>query len=379
VKVALGCAVALFCLLFVLVGGAIFFAFTWPGLRDYRASSAWVQVPCTITASALESHVDSDGDTMVRAAIRYSFERGGTHEGTRANFGSSGFTNLYPQARALVAAHPAGSQARCLVDPKDPEASVLERTLDPSIWITGGVSAVFAGMGGFALVGFAVPVVFGLAGAAREEQKPSRDAVPAQAVRLASDFKRTSWLPIAMIAVLWNGMLLAMALPTAFLAPQAWLAGGVWIFYLPFFLVGAGMLIAAARRLMQSLNPQPVLQLHHEPRTGERATLTWHVEGRASRLRRLELTIEGVERAEYRRGTDDMTDERVFQTLPVLAVEAPVPASGVVSFTLPRRSAPSFTAAHNKIVWRVTVAGAIPAWPDMLERFEFVVHPSRAR
>jgi hypothetical protein len=130
---------------------------------------------------------------------------------------------------------------------------------------------------------------------------------------------------------------------------------------------------------MQSLNPQPVLQLHHEPRTGERATLTWHVEGRASRLRRLELTIEGVERAEYRRGTDDMTDERVFQTLPVLAVEAPVPASGVVSFTLPRRSAPSFTAAHNKIVWRVTVAGAIPAWPDMLERFEFVVHPSRAR
>ena len=76
-RAGLGCAIP-FGLLFAAVGLVAFWFISLSPLLRSAASAAWVETPCEILSSELESHSDSDGATY-RVAIRYRYAVSYTH------------------------------------------------------------------------------------------------------------------------------------------------------------------------------------------------------------------------------------------------------------------------------------------------------------
>ena len=62
--------------------------------------------------------------------------------------------------------------------------------------------------------------------------------------------------------------------------------------------------------------------------------------------------------------------QHTFQTLDVTGTTKPAEiAEGRATVVIPHDAVPSFTAKHNKIVWRLLVQGEIPNWPDIEDEF----------
>jgi hypothetical protein len=152
------------------------------------------------------------------------------------------------------------------------------------------------------------------------------------------------------------------------------------VFLIPFVLIGIAMVFGTFRQFLVLFNPR--LRLTLDPgalRLGETAYLQWSLAGRASRVRRLSIVLQGREEAQYRRGTDTHTDRETFATLTVIDTGEPFTiANGSASFGVPADSVPSFKADHNKIVWSLKVTCDIPGWPDSEEEYEVVVRPAGA-
>jgi hypothetical protein len=52
-------------------------------------------------------------------------------------------------------------------------------------------------------------------------------------------------------------------------------------------------------------------------------------------------------------------------------------ASGTARLAVPADTMHSFEAPHNKVIWKLTLRGAIAKWPDVSEEFPIVVTPVR--
>jgi hypothetical protein len=149
------------------------------------------------------------------------------------------------------------------------------------------------------------------------------------------------------------------------------------LFLIPFLLVGIGVAIAFIYCLLALFNPRPEITLStgYLP-LGSSAHMDWSFQGNPSRISTLTISICGVEKATYRRGTTTTTDESIFEKQVLVETENPREImAGRVSFTIPEFTAPSFAASNNKIVWMVRVHGDIKRWPDVNEEFEFDVAP----
>jgi hypothetical protein len=194
-------------------------------------------------------------------------------------------------------------------------------------------------------------------------------------VALTPETSRRARLAPLLVAGFWNGFLALMMVPNL-VATESSDRGWLLVLFSPFVLVGLGLAYWAAREILKALGPRPALRLDREPRLGDRVTLHWSIEGGGWMLSRLGIRMEGLERATYTQGTDTLTDERVFFSQELLAAARPQPVEGgSLGLTLPERTMPTFLAPHNAIVWRFVVSSAIPRWPDLDERFVFVVHP----
>jgi len=110
---------------------------------------------------------------------------------------------------------------------------------------------------------------------------------------------------------------------------------------------------------------------------GQAAELRWGFKGAAGRIRRLEVTLEGREEADYTRGTDRTTAREVFATLPVVDVASSSEvAAGTVRLEIPAGTMHSFEASDNRIVWTLKLRGMIPMWPDVMEELPVVIEPA---
>lgn len=136
--------------------GGVFLGFMIPALRANWNARAWTPTPCTILHSRVATQESSDDEsTLFRAEIRYAYVVGTTrYESARRRFGDP-FTNDRRGAIAAVERYAAGSAATCFVDPADPAAAVLDRTLSP-VWLAGLLPAAFVVLGLSSLVSAAV-------------------------------------------------------------------------------------------------------------------------------------------------------------------------------------------------------------------------------
>lgn len=178
--------------------------------------------------------------------------------------------------------------------------------------------------------------------------------------------RRARFAGFAVVAVFWNSI-------SWWLMGKALGAGhvGSVVLMAVFVIVGAMILGATVHALLAVYSPVVEIFVGAEqPALGDTLEVQWRLTGKTSRVRRLQIDLEGIEEATHTRGTTPTTDRERFVSRSVATIGDPrAIAEGTTTVVIPRKSVPSFTADHNKIVWCLVVRGVIPRWPDINEEF----------
>lgn len=381
-----GWVMALFFGIFFLVGTGGTVALGW-GFVDLVQSGSWVKTPCTVESSRVLTHSDSDGSTYsVDVLYRYSF-RNQTYRSNRYSF-MGGSSSGYKSKAEAVKNFPAGKNAFCYVDPKNPSNAVLHRgwTWEMLIILVPLLFAVI-GLGG---------ILYSLKPKPAQNNFPGTPlGGPASAPGSSSAFPagQTSGGPLVLkpktsafakmcgmllVALFWNGII------SIFLyqAAGSWQQGRPdWflsLFMVPFVLIGLGIIFGVFYFMLCIGNPVAKLALNPAAiALGGKLRFGWGFEGKTDRIRNLRITLEAREEATYRRGTRSYTDKSTFyrQDLVDLSDSRQI-AQGLAEAEIPSGLMHSLSSANNKIVWTLTIHGSIPRWPDVKEEFELAVLPA---
>lgn len=393
---AAGCGVAFFAV-FLLAGLGFSAFFVWPLVRLVEARS-WVETPCEVIESRVATHAGDDGDTYsVEAVYRYTVA-GREYRSERYDF-FPGSTSGYEGKARIVESLPPGTRTVCWVDPEDPAEAVLTRRITTE-YLFGLIPLAFVavGLGGIVLVLVGVRKKRARVAGGRPEWLPEQDAESDSETHEAFEAGRPvamtagasepivlearhsplgKLLGITFIALFWNGIVSVFV----YHAWQGWRTGSpdgcLTLFLVPFVAVGVLLLVGVPYQFLALFNPRPRLTLTPgRLALGGEAELAWSFSGWPGRIRRLEVSLEGVEEADYTRGTDRHTDRETFATYRLLESTRPVEiAQGYARVAIPADTMHTFEAPDNRIVWTLKVQGEIRLWPDVLEEFRVVIHP----
>lgn len=403
-----GCLVGFFGV-FLVAGLGFTAVFAFPAYRVLQARS-WDPVPCEILESRVATHSGDDGNTY-SVEIRYRYEAwGATYEGDRYTF-LGGSSSGYDGKRRVVERFPAGSEATCWVNPEDPADAVFRRGFTWT-YLIGLFPLVFVAVGGggvaWALRSWvrqrrapegapgrapeAPPhwlpepsvedddTAMGPAAGSGGRTEALRAATGGPVVLESSVGPAGKFFGVLFFALVWNGIV-------SVFVWQVWKGwrdgqpdGCLTVFMIPFVLVGLLLIVGIPYQFLALFNPRPRLRLAQGRLTLGRSTeVSWSFSGRAGRIRRLRLTLEGTEEARYRRGTDTHTARETFATLVVAEVEQPsVVRAGSAELAVPADTMHSFDGGNNRISWKLKIQGTIRLWPDVLEEFPLVVRPAPA-
>jgi hypothetical protein len=379
-----------FFLIFMLVGGGIFYGFVVrPVLRILEAKT-WPAVDCTVVSSAVRSHSGDEGTTY-SVDILYVYEFGGReHKSNRYHF-LGGSSSGYAGKRAIVDRHSPGTRTVCYVNPRDPTEAVLQRGFVAELWF-GLIPLVFMGVGAGGLFyslrqgrrgPLGVPAVPGLPAMTDGRRSWRGGAVLAgggDAEAMELEPQAAPWVKLAgalFVAVFWNGIVSVFV----FQAVQGWRSGRpdwfLTVFLVPFVVIGLGMLAAVGYFFLALFNPRVRVRVTPgRVRLGGGMRVEWRFTGRVAMLQRVRVWLEGREEATYRRGTKTSTDRSTFVRLQVANASARDEMRlGAADVTIPAETMHSFESANNKIVWMLRVQGEIARWPDVDEGFRVVVVP----
>lgn len=405
-----GCAIGFFAV-FLVAGLAMLAFFVWPIYKTVVTRTSWTEVPCEILSSSVGSHPGDDSTTYsVDVRYRYTVD-GQDYESDRYRF-LQGSSSGYEGKAEVVESLPAGTVTTCRVDPEDPAEAVLFSGFSwTHLLILFPIPFIAVGAGG---------ILFILKGGRRrpEGQAPGRldwlpepstdEDAPGEAgaaafssvAPLAPGAGRGGFAssmsagdePIVLepsvsplgklfgiiaIAAFWNGI-------TGVFVWQVWKSwasgapdGCLTVFMIPFVLIGLALLVGIPYQILALFNPRPRVELAPGRMIlGAGNQLSWSFHGRAGRIRRLKIVLEGVEEADYRQGTDTRTDKETFATLELVDESSPVAiAQGTTTITIPADTMHSFEAPDNRIVWKLQVHGEIARWPDVQEEMKVIVEP----
>jgi hypothetical protein len=373
--------------IFAIIGSLFFwFLFVHPLLQSHQAMRTWREVPCTILSNRVASHRGSKSTTYsVDILYRYTFD-GREHRSNRYGFFTASSGGQSAKA-AIVRQFPPGRQTVCYVNPADPTDAVL-RPQDKSALAWAWFPAIFFLIGVIGLLAN-LRRAFSFAPAPRfTSGRFTSSATPFTRPFVRADPDRPLTLrprsgplgklaTILIITAIWDGILCVFIWHVI----DRWhrTSWPVFVFLVPFGLVGLGLLVGVVYSLLALFNPRITLRLARGAiAAGDAADLEWTFDGRRDRIQRLTIRLEGREEATYRRGTDTKTDTRVFTTLDLVETVREVEIrSGRRKLQIPAGAAPTFHATHNNVRWVLKVQGEIPRWPDLKEEFEIEVLPPR--
>lgn len=136
-----------------LAGAGGFFAwYLWQVHEKAAEQNHWRETPCLILQSRVDEEVRAPQSAMIfRPAITYRYAAGGRE------LTSETIRRVHPEStsrekmEALVERYPAGSSARCFVDPEDPGRAVLIRDSKaalysiwfPLLFVVGGLGVIW--------------------------------------------------------------------------------------------------------------------------------------------------------------------------------------------------------------------------------------------
>lgn len=385
-----GCLIPFFGV-FLVAGLAASYFILWKPWSTWLSARSWQATPCTVVSSQVAS--SSDGDTY-RVDITYTYvvEGAGSIQGSNYDFmkvSSSG----YDGKAAIVARYPPGTETTCWVNPANATESVINRdfsltyllSLFPLIFVAvGGGGMAWAlsswiksrtsgrARSGGAAVSGPLPSPFGV-------EIPADAGQPRVLKPQMSPFGKL--VGLIFVALFWNGIVSVFVV----VCVNGWRTGQgegcLTAFLVPFVLIGLLLIYGVFHQFLVLFNPRLELTLSRGVlRPGEPALLQWRFAGRAGRVTRLKIVLEGREEATYRRGTDTVTDREVFATIPIVDTDQSMMiAQGSGNVRLPDDAMPSFSAGRNKIVWSLKAACEIPGWPDSDDEYDIVVAPAALR
>ena len=191
-------------------------------------------------------------------------------------------------------------------------------------------------------------------------------------------------LPLLLFAGVWNAITLGLIIG---FSRAGKITGWMYLFFVPFVLVGLGTLIGGLYALTSAVLArakvaEPVVRVSRQPlRLGEsfRVLVSQYVKSPV-RVTALRVRLQAREWVQYRRGTRDYTDKHTIHEQQATIVEnvdarPAQPLTGQCQFTIPIDSMHSFQAPDNRIEWHLEVRTEIPQWPDYCAQYPLVVIP----
>ncbi len=369
-------AVAAFFALFAVIGGAMLYPLGIRPIARTIDAGSWLPTPCKVLHAEVRDH-DSDDGTTYSAYILYQYDfNGQTYKCDRYEF-LGGSSSGYERKARVVEQYRTAANPICYVNPKDPSEAVLKRgfhaklllALFPLPFLLVGVGGIVRALRGKKdSTSFAGTLSTQASAPASDPLSLLRPVETGPAMLQPKFSARAKLIGAILAAIFWNGIV------------SVFVAGAglfMMIFLLPFIAIGVGLIGLVVYQFLALFNPRPALQLN--PQTialGGAAELRWSFSGQISRIRELTVTLRGIERATYRKGTSTYTDESTFYEQELHRTDSLAEiASGQVGFLLPQDTMHSFKADNNSIVWKLDVRGDIKSWPNVHESFEIEVTP----
>lgn len=387
--------------IFVLVGGGLFIGLGVIPVARMIDAASWSETECTIVSSEVASHQSDDGTTYSIDILFTYHYAGRDWRSNRYDF-SSGSSGGYDGKRKVVDRYPPGSTATCYVDPDDPSSAVIDRSFRAA-YLIGLFGLLFMAPGLAVMVwgsrwkstGTPISADTIRRTVRRSQASTSSETTTRVAAQLGVSTVDDLTNPeaprdlepaigpglkavgLGCAALFWNGIVSIFV----WQAVVAWRSDspdwGLNLFLIPFLLVGLGLIVGCIYSALATANPRPSLRVTPgSPRLGDSLRIEWRMDGRAQRLRRLEIVLVGQEVATYRRGTTTSTDREEFAKLLVVASDlGPEFARGSRDLQIPADTMHSFDAPSNKIVWFLKVSGDVPHWPDVSTDFPLHIRP----
>ncbi len=335
----------------------------------------WVETPCIIESSWLETFDGDDGDTYA-PNIEYSYSFGdGDYDGNLYVF-VGGSSSGRKRHQRIVDRYPAGSSAVCYVNAKEPSESVLMRGLTFDYFF-GFIGLIFVGAGVAIIVFGGFQGKKGGAVSARAKSVPKefeRDLKTGPVTLKSQSGPVGRFIGVTLFALVWNGITGAVCFG---IISDGEIGSFLFLFISVFVLVGVILILAVFYNFLALFNPRVQLTLKEgAARLGEEVELDWTMTGSAERINKLRIWLEGREEAQYTRGTDTYTDRNTFATIEIIETRKRSEIRrGRVTLPIPEYTMHSFDGGNNKIVWEVKLEGEISNWPDIDNTFEFTILP----
>jgi hypothetical protein len=381
-------AMGLFGLIFFSVGFGTLFPLAITPYLQAKAAATWLETPCKIIWSRVQSH-EGDDSTTYSVDIFYEYVFAGVaHRSNRYSF-STGSSSGRDSKAAITKRYPRGSQQICYIDPAQPERAVLDRGLDaigfwfliPAAFMLFGLLAGFGALSSL-WKGKKPPAPLDALRSSATSAPPNvrETAADAGPVTLNPAKSRLAGLiAVTFFALFWNGIVSVFIFSGA-MKPSGGGLFGIFpiLFMIPFLLIGLGLIAGVIYMALGLFNPKVELVLTPgQPCLGERASLSWRMKGSSSRLRSLKILLVGSEVATYRRGTNTHTDREPFYAQVLASETTPLAFyQGEVAFEIPYDLMYSLSTGNNRIEWEIRIVGEIKPGPDISDSSTIEIHPA---
>jgi len=342
-----------FLLLFAM-GVLVFFLVVVLPARKVSEAKGWTKTPCRIVSSEVDrvrKQSSSGSREFYSPKIAYTYEfEGKTYSNSRYSFSATGSTSPRKSYR-IVDDYPEGSQQVCYVNPASPSEAVLMR----------GHRAVTL----FGLLGIPL-ALFGLGGMAsslfRRRQRPAPEA--------------GAWVTLQPKQTRLKNFLVGCVI-LAVLACVTVIAGSEAVFFITAvcLILTVVVFVGVLHSFLSLFNPRieaKVSTLTVPP--GASFKIAWQLQGKADRIKRLSLTLEGTEEKHEVRNGKKRVDREVFETIQIAETDVPADmVRGEVECWVPEEARLSTTEGEVKVIWRLCFRGEIAMWPDVAEAHEVSV------
>jgi hypothetical protein len=310
----------------------------------------------------------------VEAIFHYTYQ-GRVYTSSRYHIDTASSSGRAAKQR-IVDQIPPGTHTTCYVNPSNPAEAVIYRGLSPVVAF-GFMGLVFLLIGGSGF--YFAPKLSGAT--------PQHHAVPQPAPSTGEPIPLKpqvsplgQFLFLFGFALVWDGIVGVFIYLGFFSANHSASPFFARVFTVVFGFVGLLVLAAAIRGFLALFNPRLHLTARSTsvPLSGV-FQFEWTLTGRAERLHKIRIVLEGREESTYQSGRNSQTARQVFAEIPVIETgERDLIAQGQGRVTIPAGLMHTFHGRSNKIVWILRVHGEIPHWPGIDEDFPVIVLPQSA-
>lgn len=196
-----------------------------------------------------------------------------------------------------------------------------------------------------------------------------------------------SWtlIGLGLFAVLWNAVLVVLGLTAGVDSMGGQVDRLLFVLIASFAAVGiTGIVLFIRQLVLTSAVGTTQLEIADHPlRPGQ--TYEVHLtQAGSGAFRKLSVTLELVEQATFRQGTDTRTEQLVVWRGAVNSWDDVHVAPGTffearASLAVPAHAMHSFVSEHNTVSWRVVIHGRSSRWPAFSRVFPVVVYPAEVK